>query len=142
VRQGCGSKPVDGLVSVCACFGWRTSTLTLTCQLRISPNGGRVSCSEDGGGGVTSPPLFILLVCGFRFGRDILPPRPRRHLGGTSCQPSLFLHPQLFITSMIRFPLHRILGLDDPSRRAASIRETLQMNMSSMSGSNYVNCQR
>jgi hypothetical protein len=73
VRRGYGGKASDGPVSVWVHFDRCTSTVTPACQLRISPNVGRVSRGRERGGGVTSPLLFLLIVRGFRFGRGILP---------------------------------------------------------------------
>jgi hypothetical protein len=110
VRQGYGGKPTDCPVSIWVCFRWRMLTTTLTCRLRISPNGGSVLRNRDGGGGVTSLSSSSSLSedSGLE-GLFSTPPHPDRHLGSTPSLLSLFSHLQLLIMGTVCFLLYRVL---------------------------------
>jgi hypothetical protein len=94
-------------------FGWRTSTVTPTCWLMISLNGGRVSHGRDRGGGVTSPSSSSLPEDSGSEGVSFLP-CPRHHLGSTLGLSSLFPRLQCFVVGMVHFPFCHVLGQGDP----------------------------
>jgi hypothetical protein len=115
------------------CFGWHTPTVTPTCWLMISLNGGRVSRGRDRGGGVTSPSSSSSPEDLGLEGVSFLP-CPRHHLGSTLELPSLFPRLHCFVVGIVHFPFYHVHGQGEPLWRAVSIRKTLRENMSVVRG--------
>jgi hypothetical protein len=114
VRLNCGCGLVDGLVSAQSRFSRCAPTGIPACWLKRSLSEGRSSGREVGRGSYL--PFFFIFILnfvvtseGFRLGGSVLPPLPRRSLGGTPGPSPLSSYPQSFAMDMVGFTSHCVL---------------------------------